>query len=380
MQNIGRRNLLALVSVIVLAVLAAVPTYVMSASEIKIGAVAARTGDNAALGEWQANGAKLAVDEINARGGVLGRRLVLVLEDSQGNPSQAVAVLNKLIYRERVCAVIGDCQSSPVLAMLPVVKAARIPLLAHGTNPNITRQNNPWVFQTRANDDAKFSSLARFLFEDMGYRKIAVLHDSADYGLGGVNAVKSYLETKGTAPVVAESWTPGDKDFSSQILKVKKAEPEVLVVIGPMVDMGLVMKQARQMGVKAQFAGGAGIESDTTQGAAGGAAEGVIFAAGFISSTPDPKVQAFVTRYKELYGHEPNDFAATGYDAIYLIANAIEKAGNTEAKSIADTLKSISYEGVEGVFRFNENGEGLRDMFIGKVVNGSPVSFDPSQK
>jgi branched-chain amino acid transport system substrate-binding protein len=108
MQNIGRRNLLALVSVIVLAVLVAVPTYVMSASEIKIGAVAARTGDNAALGEWQANGAKLAVDEINARGGVLGRRLVLVLEDSQGNPSQAVAVLNKLIYRERVCAVIGD--------------------------------------------------------------------------------------------------------------------------------------------------------------------------------------------------------------------------------------------------------------------------------
>lgn len=359
--------------------LCAVPTYVLAADEIKIGAVAARTGDNAALGEWQANGARLAIEEINAKGGVLGKKLVLVLEDSQGVPAQAVAVLNRLIYRENVTAVIGDCQSSPVLAMLPVIKAARIPLLAHGTNPGITAQNNPWVFRTRANDIVKFSSLTKFLIESVGYGKIAVLHDSADYGVGGATAVKDFLKAKGMAPVVDESWTPGDKDFSSQLLKIKKADPDVLILIGPMVDMGLAMKQARQMGIKAQFAGGAGIESDTTQGAAGGAGEGVIFTAGFISSNPDPNVQAFVKKYRERYGHDPNDFAATGYDSIYLLAKAIEKANSAEAAAIADALRSLSYEGVEGTFRFDKTGEGLHEMFCGKIVKGVPTFFNQSQ-
>ncbi|MDI6871423.1 MAG: ABC transporter substrate-binding protein [Bacillota bacterium] len=370
---------LGIVAALLVAV-ALVPALTMAAGEIKIGAVAARTGDNAALGEWQANGAKLAVEEINAKGGVLGKKLSLVLEDSQGVPAQAVAVLNKLIYRENVVAVIGDCQSSPVLAMLPVIKTAKIPLLAHGTNPNITKQDNPWVFQTRANDNVKFEALARFLTEKMHYKKIAVLHDAADYGMGGANAVKTYLRTKNLEVVADEQWTPGDKDFSSQLLKIKKAEPEALILIGPMVDMGLAMKQARQMDIKAQFAGGAGIESDTTLGAAGGAGEGLIFAAGFISSNPDPKVQSFVKKFEQKYGYKPNDFAATGYDSIYLLAKAMEKAKSTNPDAVAKALKSLKYEGVEGTFQFNSEGQGLHEMFYGKIVNGAPVFFDPSQK
>jgi branched-chain amino acid transport system substrate-binding protein len=356
------------------------PGLALAAGEIKIGAVAARTGDNAALGEWQANGAKLAVEEINAKGGVLGKKLVLVLEDSQGVPAQAVAVLNKLIYRENVAAIIGDCQSSPVLAMMPVIKTAKIPMLAHGTNPNITKQDNPWVFQTRANDQVKFGALARFLVTKVGHKKVAVLHDSADYGMGGANAVKSYLKTKNMEVAVDESWTPGDKDFSSQILKIKKADPDVLIVIGPMVDMGLAMKQARQMGIKAQFAGGAGIESDTTLGAAGGAGEGLIFAAGFISSHPDPQVQAFVKKFNQRYGYKPNDFAATGYDAIYLLAKGMEKAKSTEPEAVTKALKSMKYDGVEGTFEFSATGEGLHDMLYGKITNGAPVFFNPVSK
>jgi branched-chain amino acid transport system substrate-binding protein len=351
---------------------------VAAAAEIKIGAVSARTGDNAALGEWQGNGAMMAAEEINAAGGVNGDKLVVVLEDSQGVPAQAVAALNKLIYRDHVVAVIGDSQSSPCLAMLPVIARAQIPMLPHGTNVAITEQKNPWVFRTRANDAIKFGSLANFLLTKMGYKKIAVFHDSADYGLGGAKNLEATLKEKGLKVLADESWTPGDKDFSSQLITIKKLEPEALIIIGPMVDMGLVMKQARQMGIKAQFAGGAGIESVTTQGAAGGAAEELIFAAGFIPANPDPKVQAFVRKYEQLYKQTPNDFAATGYDSIYLLAEAIKKAGSTKPQAIREALRATTYVGVEGTFKFNEVGEGLHDMQFGKVVNGVPTSFTPS--
>lgn len=349
-----------------------------SAPEITIGAVGPRTGDNAALGEKQANGAKLAIEEINEKGGVRGSKLVLALEDSQGVPAQAVACLDKLIYREKVSAIIGDCQSSTTLAMLPVIAKVQVPLLAHGTSLSITQQNNPWVFRTRANDVVKFSALVSFLVDKMHYKKVALFHDSADYGMGGAKASEEGLKKYKISPVANESWTPGDKDFSSQLLKIGKADPDVIVFVGPMIDMGLAMKQARQVGIKAQFAGGAGIESDTTVSAAAGAAEGLIFAAGFISSNPDPKVQSFVKKFEQRYGYKPDDFAATGYDAIYLIAEAIRKGG-PKPDAIRKALSALKYQGVEGTFKFDKVGEGLHSMAYGKVVKGVPTFFDPSK-
>jgi len=364
---------------LVVAMMGYLATNAAHADEVKIGAIAARTGDNAALGEWQRNGAKMAVDEINASGGINGTKLELVLEDSQGVPAQAVAALNKLIYRDHVAAVIGDAQSSPCLAMLPVIARAQIPILPQGTNVAITEQKNAWVFRTRANDAIKFGSLGDFLFAKMKYTKIAVFHDSADYGLGGSKAIQAALDHKGIRILTDESWTPGDKDFSSQLINIKKLNPQALVIVGPMVDMGLIMKQARQMGIKAQFVGGAGIESDTTQGAAGGAAEGVIFAAGFIPANPNPKVQAFVKKYEQLYKSTPNDFAATGYDSIYLLADAIKNGGKAKPQALRDALRSSKYAGVQGTFNFDAAGEGLHEMQFGKVVNKVPTSFTPGK-
>ncbi|MEN6363683.1 MAG: ABC transporter substrate-binding protein [Rectinema sp.] len=350
------------------------------AQDIVIGAISARTGDNAALGEMQGNGAKIAVEEINAAGGILGKKLVLALEDSQGVPAQAVAALNKLVYRDRVVAVIGDSQSSPCLAMLPVILKAQIPMLPHGTNPSITKQGNPWIFRTRANDAVKFGSLGDFLVNKDGFKRMAVLHDSADYGIGGMAALRTTLSSKSNVLVAEESWTPGDKDFSSQLLKIKKAEPDVLVLIGPMVDMGLAMKQARQMGITAQFAGGAGIEASTTLGAAGGAGEGLIFAAGFISANPDPRVVSFVQKFTALYGKKPDDFAATGYDSVYLVAEAIKAAKSTKAEEIKKALSTLVYKGIEGTFAFDDSGEGLHSMQFGTISNGQPAFYTPSKK
>jgi len=373
------RILILVAVVLVIAAVVVVTQLSRTESAIVIGVVGARTGDNAALGEKQANGAKLAVEEINANGGVRGTELVLALEDSQGLPAQAVACLDKLIYRENVLAVIGDCQSSPTLAMLPVIAKAEIPLLAHGTSLSITQQNNPWVYRTRANDVVKFSSLVGFLVDEMNFSKIAVFHDSADYGIGGADAIIGGLAERSMEVVANESWTPGDKDFSSQLINIRNTKPDVVIFIGPMVDMGLAMKQARQIGIEAQFAGGAGIESETTVGAAAGAAEGLIFAAGFISSNPDSKVQSFVSSFEEHFGYKPDDFAATGYDSIYLLAAAIEEAG-TDPADIRDALANLEYQGVEGTFDFDSVGEGLHTMAYGKVANGVPTYFDPNNQ
>lgn len=347
-----------------------------SSAPIVIGVVAARTGDNAGLGEMQGYGAQLAAKEINESGGVLGRQIELILEDSQGVPAQAVAALNKLIYRDNAIAIVGDAQSSPCLAMLPVVESAEIPMLPHGTSLNICQQNNPWIFRTRANDEVKFGSLATFLIAE-GYERIAVLHDSADYGLGGIQSIRNALAGNEEVIVADETFTPGDKDFSSQLLKIRNADPDVLILIGPMTDMGLAMKQARQMGISVQFAGGAGIEGTTTLDAAGGAGEGLIFAAGFISANPDEQVQSFVKSFKEISGGlEPDDFAATGYDAIYILAEAIELAGSTDAEALQKALREMTYKGVEGVFDFDENGEGLHSMQYGVIKNGATAFYE----
>lgn len=346
-----------------------------SSDPIVIGVIAARTGDNAGLGEMQGNGAQLAANEINAKGGVLGRQIKLIFEDSQGVPAQATAALNKLIYRDNAIAIVGDCQSSPCLAMMPVVEEAKIPMLAHGTALSICEQGNQWVFRTRANDPVKFGSLAAFL-EKEGYKRIAVLHDNVDYGLGGMQAIASTLEGKDFI-VAEESFTPGDKDYSSQIIKLKNANPDVLVVIGPMADMGLAMKQCRQMGLECQFAGGAGIEGSTTLDAAGGAGEGLIFAAGFIAASPDPQVSSFVKSFEKLSGGKtPDDFAATGYDSIYILAAAIEHAGSSDPVAIQKALHEISVTGVEGVFQFDEKGEGLHSMQYGTIKNGTVAYYE----
>lgn len=368
---------------LVLLVLAMIlcPVFAQGTSEgagskdpIIIGVISARTGDNAGLGEMQGNGATLAANEINANGGVLGRQIKLILEDSQGVPAQATAALNKLIYRDNAVAIVGDSQSSPCLAMMPVVLEAEIPMLAHGTSLSICEQGNPYVFRTRANDSVKFGSLASFL-ESEGYKKIAVLHDNVDYGLGGIQSIRNTI--KDSVIVADESFTPGDKDYSSQIIKIKNADPDVLVLIGPMADMGLAMKQARQMGITCQFAGGAGIEGTTTLDAAGGAGEGLIFAAGFIAASPEENVVNFVKNFKEISGGQtPDDFAATGYDSIYVLAAAIEKAGSTDPKAIAQALREVSVDGVEGTFQFDTKGEGLHSMQYGTIKDGVVAYYE----
>ena len=338
---------------------------------VKVGAVAARSGDNASLGEWQKNGALIAIDEINDDGGVLGRQLSVIFEDSQGNPSQAVSALNKLLFSDKVVAVIGDPQSSSCLAMMPVIADAEIPLLPHGTNPSITEQGNEWVFRTRASDTVKFGYLAEYLNEK-GYERIAILHDAADYGVGGKESVVNRLKDFNATPVAIEQWTPGDRDFNSQLITIREQNPDVLIVIGPMVDMGLAMKQARQMGMDVQFAGGAGIETETTWDSSAGASKDVIFTAGFLPVNPDPTVQAFLAEYQKRYDAAlPNDFAATGYDAVKLIAKAINDAGSTDPQALQDALRNIEFVGVQGQFEFNEKGEGLHTMQVGRVIGRS---------
>ena len=141
--------------------------------------------------------------------------------------------------------------------------------------------------------------------------------------------------------------------------------------------MGLAMKQARQMGIDVQFAGGAGIEGQTTLDAAGGAGEGLIFAAGFISANPDPQVVSFVESFLEISGGKsPDDFAATGYDAVYIIKEAIELAGSTDGDALQEALRNLEYKGVEGVFDFDEVGEGLHSMQYGTIKDGVVAYFE----
>jgi branched-chain amino acid transport system substrate-binding protein len=346
---------------------------------IKLAMAAPLTGDYANFGLSDIEGMQLAVDEINAKGGVLGKKIELIRGDDKGDSKEAVSVAQKFVNDKDLVAVLGHFFSGCSLAAGPIYQKAGIPMLAvASTNPKVPLTGD-YVFRINVGDNYQGSQLAEWLYTKKGKKSIAVVYDNNDYGKGVYDAFRGKLEQLGGKIVDTETYVGGqDKDFSVIITKAKQAKPEALVIAGYYSDAALLVTQAKRLGLDVMTVGSDSIYSDDFTKIGGKAVEGVYTVGYFHASDPRPKAQEFVRKYKEKYNKVPDAWAPYAYDAVYVIADAITRAGSVDRGKVRNALaQTKGFEGASGVTTFNENREPAgKDLIVLKVKDGSFVVAD----
>lgn len=319
------------------------------------------SGGSAGYGIAYKNGADLAAAEINQAGGVNGKKLELVYDDNKLAPTEAVAIAQKRLD-ESVASIVG-ISGSTFLAVMPLAKEKGVPLLAPGIGTvQITEEKNPFVFRTHLNDKIGAAVVVNYLVNKLGAKKVAIIHDQNDYGVGGKNAAIEALNKLNLEPLAVESYKGGDVDFTTQLLKAKSADAVITWGLGP--EQSLIAQQMRSLGIKAQIAGGAALDNFPAYAKpAGDAANGAIFITAYFPDTSNAKTKAFIDAFKAKYNQEPDVFAVNSYDSIYIIAEALKKAGGDRAK-LRDAIAGIDYKGANGDYRFNSMGDNFRAVKV----------------
>jgi len=366
------RNLISVLSIIVLAaVLGASGCKEKPANELLIGIAGPMTGDQSKMGMDFRNGVQLAVDEWNARGGVLGRKVVMRVEDDQHDPKQAVAIANKLV-NEGVVGVIGHFNSSCSIPASNNYMDGGVPMITPATtNPEFTERGLWNVFRVCGRDDQQGRVAAAFVTGTLGAKRVAVIHDKTTYGQGLADEFKKNLGP-GVEVVYYGSIIQGDKDFKSVLTSVKSVSPEALYFGGIYPEGGLMVRQARELGLDAVFVGGDGIIDQKFIEIAGNAAEGT-----YVTFSPDPSsmptAKEFLDEYHKRFGqHGP--YSVYAYDAANILLSAIEAAGTTDGKAVADGIRNGTFEGALGKVSFDGKGDNkIAHYVIWQVKDGQFV-------
>ena len=348
---------------------------------IKIGGMAPLTGALAIYGVTTTNGAELAVKEINENGGVLGKKIEYVMLDTKGDSTEAVMAYNKLVD-EKVAGIIGEVTSKPTLAVAEVAVQDNMPLITPtGTQVDIT-EVGPNIFRVCFTNPYQGKVLAITSKERLGADTVAVmLNNSSDYSDGIAKAFIEESEKLGMKVMGVEGYSDGDKDFRPQLTKLAAMNPDVILIPEYYEQAALIATQAREVGVKSIFVGSDGWDgiAKTLDKSAYAAIENSHFTNHFSMEDQSEKIQNFLKDYREAYKEDPSAFSALGYDAVYMMKSAIEKAGGTDKQKIVDALKGIEYDGVTGYLTFDDHNNPIKAVTVLKIENGKYV-FDSKVK
>ncbi len=341
---------------------------------IKVGVVTPLTGDVATFGQSTKKAAEMAVEEINGKGGVLGKKIELVIEDDRNDPKETANVVRKLIDQDKVIAIIGSLTSKCSLAGMPIANSKKIPMISNAsTNPKVT-QTGPYAFRVCFIDDFQGEVMAKFAYEDLGAKKAAVLYDIGnDYTKGLAEFFIAKFKELGGEVVAVETYQQADNDFNAQLTSIKGKNPDVIFLPDYYQKVSLIAKQARGLGITAQFLGGDGWDSPELVKLGGDAVEGGYFSNHYSQEDPDPKTQEFIKKFEEKYGEKPDALAALAYDAVYFLVEEIEKAGKADPVAIRDALEEVGkagFAGVTGKFTLNENRDPVKAAVVLKVEGG----------
>ncbi|HEY5741398.1 MAG TPA: ABC transporter substrate-binding protein [Terrimicrobiaceae bacterium] len=317
--------------------------------KIVIGEYASLTGGSASFGQSSHKGTALAIEEINAAGGVLGKKLQLITEDDQSQAGQPATIVRKLISQDKAVAILGEVASSKSLEAAPICQQSKIPMISPAsTNPKVTEVGD-YIFRVCFIDPFQGTVMSKFA-NSKGWKKVAVLTDvKQDYSVGLAEFfIKDFKESGGQI-VKEQKYSSGDKDFKPQLTSIKAAQPEAIFVPGYYAEVSLIAKQARLLGIKAPLLGGDGWVGDSLLAVAGNALDGSFFSCHFSADDKDPAVQGFVTKFKAKYGEVPDDMAALGYDSTMILVEAIKRAGTTEPQKLRDAIASTKdHQGITG--------------------------------
>jgi branched-chain amino acid transport system substrate-binding protein len=342
---------------------------------IEIGFYGALTGPQATFALSGRNGARLAIDEINRAGGVLGKKLALIAEDDRNEPSEAASAVSKLITRNHVVALIGENASSRSLAAAPIAQSYQVPMVSpSSTNVEVTKKGD-YIFRVCFIDPSQGKALALFARNDLKASTAAILIDSkSDYSVGLAAAFESQFTKLGGKVLAQVKYAEGDSDFSAQLTSIRASSPDVLFVPGYYTDAGLIARQARGLGLSSTLLGADGWDSPKLAEIGGSAVEGSYFSNHYSVDDPSPAVRKFVDAYKRAYGSEPDSIAALSYDATRLVADSIRRAGSTEGKRVRDAIASTKdFPAVTGTITMDADRNPVKLPVILKVVNGRPT-------
>jgi branched-chain amino acid transport system substrate-binding protein len=345
-----------------------------AADPVKVGFFMSMTGRDASFGEASLNGARLAADGINSSGGVLGRPLVLVVEDDRSIAGESATAAKKLISRDRVVALVGECSSARTLEAASVAQAGGVPLVSPAaTSPRVTQVGDE-VFRVCFVDEFQGRVIAAFARRRLGLRRAALLVDSsAPYSVGLAEFFSRTFVELGGEIVARQNYIGSEEDFRAQLTAIRAADPDALFLPGYYVAAGLVARQARELGLKATLLGGDGFEAPQLLSIGGGALEGTYYVTHFAVENTGAVSRRFVEAYRERYGAAPNGLAALTYDAVRLVADAIGRAGTTERASVRRALASTrDFEGVTGLTTINARRDADKDAAIITIRSGKP--------
>ncbi len=347
-------------------------TSTASADEILIGEVGSLTGGEATFGTSTRDGIDLAFKKINAQGGVKGKKLKVLILDDQGKPEEAAIAVTKLITQDRVIAILGEVASSRSLAMAPIAQANKIPMVTpSSTNPKVT-QVGDYIFRVCFIDPFQGSVMAQFAANTLKVKKVAILRDiKNDYSVGLANFFTETFKKLGGQIVGDQSYSAGDVDFKSQLTSLKTKNPEALFVPGYYTEVGLIARQAREMGVKVSLLGGDGWDSEKLTQIGGAALNGSFFSNHYTPDDQSPQIQKFIEEFKADFKAVPDSLAAMGYDAAMVLADAMRRAPSLSPQDIRQALANTkNYSGVTGVITINKNRDAVKSAVVLEVKDG----------
>lgn len=345
---------------------------------IKIGGIGPLSGDAATYGTSVKEGAELYLEEINNNGGIDGKKIKLIFEDDQADPNSAKQAFNKLVDKDGVCSILGAVTSGATLAIAPDTTNKNIPMITpSATEPTITKVGGEFMFRGCFIDSFQGEILARYAKDTLDKKTAAVLYNAgSDYSKGIADAFKKEFEDNGGKVVQFLSYNDGDTDFKAQLTKINSSSPEVLILPDYYNVVGLIAKQAREMGIDSQFLGGDGWESEDLIKIGGDAIDGALYINHYFSEDDTEVVKNFVTSYKEKYNKEPDAFAALGYDTFKCLVTAIDDADSTDPKKIRDALSKVTLDSVTGSISFDENRSAIKSACIIKINGDKKVLAD----
>jgi branched-chain amino acid transport system substrate-binding protein len=347
---------------------------------IKIGGMLPLSGPASIEGRQIIQGLQFAVEEWNAKGGVLGRKIELVMEDDESNATKGVTAVRRLIEREKVPFIIGTYASAVAAAASKVSAEYKIPMLSGGsTGAIVTDQNtpgDPWFFRSWPDSNGQGEDTAKAIVQLFKKTKIAIIHDNTNYGVTLADQVTKVVSGFGGSIVSKDSYNAGEQDFSSMLTRLRTMRPEAVYIGGWAGDGANIVRQAAEVGLRTQFVGSGSMISDDFIKLAGPASEGFAVATLFEASTPNPVGKAFAERFAPRFNQDANTFSSLGYDSTTIALEAMRRVGKPDGLEIQKMLKSgmKDWQIVQGppgtTAAFDEKGSVNFPMFIAVIRNG----------
>ena len=347
-----------------------------SAADLKIGIAQALTGPAAQYGIPNRNGFQLAADELNAKGGIQGQRIVLVVEDEQGKKEEAINVFKKLIFQDKVLMIFGPTLSNSMFAAGPAANAARTVAFATSNTANGITDIGPFIFRNSVMESDVLPVTVATAVKHYKIKKVAVIYGNDDaFTKSGYDVFRKVLEDQKIPVTTTETYVKGDVDFKAQLTKIKATSPDAIVCSGLAEEAANIILQARGLGIKAPFIGGNGFNSPKLFEVSRTAGEGTFVGSPWANTNPSAVNQNFVKAYKAKFGTDPNQFAAQAYDAMHIAAAALrtlKPSGNLAAdrQALRDALPKVATTGATGPFKFRPAAP----------KDGKPGGYDADQK